>query len=101
MILLEEKATKEDVIGDILVARGVDITKVKDHIVIILIEVELDIKLSITELHGKVSQKDKNTYKIKVNNLNLLIILSPITLLELMNYLTHQLIPRNMCPWFT
>lgn len=38
----------------------------------------MDMKLSIAELHGKRSKKDKNINKIKVEHPNLLIILSPI-----------------------
>lgn len=82
MILLEEKAAEEDMTKDSSKAGGVDITKVRNHIIIVLDAIEMDMKLSIVELHGKISQKDKNKNKIKVNNLNPLIILFPIALLE-------------------
>jgi hypothetical protein len=82
MILLEEKETKEDVAKDSSEVRGVDITKVRDHIIIILDAIEMDMRLSISKFHGKRSQKDKNRNKIKVKHLNPLIILSPIAILE-------------------
>ena len=82
MILLEEKEIDEDVAKDSSKARGVDITKVRDHIIIVLVTIEMDMKLSIAGFRGRRSQKDKNINKIKVKHLNPLIILSPIAILE-------------------
>ena len=61
---------------------GVDITRVRDHVVILPVVTKMDMKLNIVGFHGKISQKDKNKNKINVKHLNSLIILSPIAILE-------------------
>ena len=80
MIFLDEKEENDKVAKDSSKAGGLDITKVRNHIRIILGVIEMDMELGISKIHGKIYLKDKNKDKIKVNNLNPLIILCPIAI---------------------
>ena len=59
LVLPEEKEVEEDMAKYNLQAGGGDITKVRDHIVIVLVTKNMEMKLSIVRFHGKISQNER------------------------------------------